>query len=84
MTRETASRKRNKLAATLARSADILRGLPERARPFTAPLSQSNGACGEGHPQWVPQTNALRGVEDRQLSLRPKYPQVSPERYRQK
>ena len=37
MTRESASRKRDKLAATLTRSADILRGSLLERTTFTAP-----------------------------------------------
>jgi hypothetical protein len=84
MTRESASRKRDKLAATLTRSADILRGsLLERTTFHSAGCPKC--ARGEGHPQWVLNVN-YPGAKTRQLSLRPaQVPQVrkSLERYRQ-
>ena|SRR5258708_3883212 len=84
MTRENASRKRDKLAATLTRSADILRGsLLERTTFHSTGCPKC--ARGEGHPQWVLNVN-YPGAKTRQLSLRPEQvPQVrkSLERYRQ-
>jgi hypothetical protein len=69
MTREAAIRKRDQLAAVLARSADVLRGsLLER----TTFHSKNCPKCarGEGHPQWVLNVN-YPGAKTRQLSLRP-------------
>src|ERR1700685_2499348 len=69
MTRESASRKRDKLAATLTRSADILRGsLLERTTFHSTGCPKC--ARGEGHPQWVLNVN-YPGAKTRQLSLRP-------------
>src|ERR1039457_7615299 len=69
MTRKSASRKRDKFAATLTRSADILRGSMLERTTF-----HSSGCpkClrGEGHPQWVLNVN-YPGAKTRQLSLRP-------------
>ncbi len=84
MTRGSAGRKRDKLAAALARSAEVLRGsLLER----TTFHSRGCPKCerGEGHPQWVLNVN-YPGARNRQPSLRPKQvPQVRKalERYRQ-
>jgi hypothetical protein len=84
MTRKAASRKRDKLAATLTGSADILRGsLLERTTFHSSGCPKC--ARGEGHPQWVLNVN-YPGAKTRQLSLRPEQvPQVrrSLEHYRQ-
>lgn len=68
MTRESASRKRDKLASALADCSDALRGsLLER------PTFHSSGcakcARGEGHLQWILSVN-YPGGKNRQLSLR--------------
>ena len=69
MTRESASRKRGQLAASLARSADVLRGsLLERTTFHSSGCAKC--ARGEGHPQWVLNVN-YPGAKTRQLSLRP-------------
>jgi hypothetical protein len=84
MTRNAASRKRDKLAAALARSADVLRGsLLERTTFHSSGCPRC--ARGEGHPQWILNVN-YPGAKTRQLSLRPE--QVAQvrkalERYRQ-
>jgi hypothetical protein len=84
MTRKAAIQKRDKLAATLARCGDVLRGSLLQRTTF-----HSSGCpkCvrGEGHPQWVLNVN-YPGAKTRQLSLRPE--QVSEvrealQRYRQ-
>jgi hypothetical protein len=84
MTRKGAIRKRDRLAATLARSADILRGsLLERTTFHSAGCPKC--ARGEGHPQWVLNVN-YPGAKTRQLSLRPEQAaqvRKSLERYRQ-
>src|SRR5271154_314846 len=84
MTRGSASRKRDQLAATLAHSADILRGsLLERTTFHSSGCPKC--ARGEGHPQWVLNVN-YPGAKTRQLSLRAEQvPQVckSLARYRQ-
>jgi hypothetical protein len=69
MTREAASRKRDKLASGLPGCGDVLRGsLLER------PTFHSSGcpkcARGEGHLQWILTVN-YPGGKNRQLSLRP-------------
>jgi hypothetical protein len=75
MTREQATRKRDKLAAQLSSPAGILRGsLLQR------PVRHSSGclkcARGEGHPLWV-LTVGYPGGKTRQVSLRPdQIPQV--------
>ena len=84
MTRNAATKKRDKLAAMLVSAGDVLRGsLLER----TTFHSSGCPKClrGEGHPQWVLNVN-YPGAKTRQLSLRPE--QVSPvrkalQRYRQ-
>jgi hypothetical protein len=69
MTREGAIRKREQLAATLARSGDVLRGsLLERVTFHSSGCPKC--ARGEGHPQWVLNVN-YPGAKTRQLSLRP-------------
>ena len=84
MTRESASRKRDKLAAALTRSSDVLRGsLLERTTFHSSGCPKC--ARGEGHPQWVLNVN-YPGAKTRQLSLRAaQVPQVRKalERYRQ-
>ena len=84
MTRDSADRKRNKLAATLTGSSDVLRGsLLERTTFHGSGCPKC--ARGEGHPQWVLNVN-YPGAKTRQLSLRPdQVPQVRKalERYRQ-
>lgn len=84
MTRKSASRKRDKLAATLTRFAGVLRGsLLERTTFHSSGCPKC--ARGEGHPQWVLNVN-YPGAKTRQLSLRPEQvPQVRKalERYRQ-
>ncbi len=84
MTHKRAVQKRDKLAATLDRCGDVLRGsLLER----TTFHSSGCHKClrGEGHPQWVLNVN-YPGAKTRQLSLRPEQvPQVRKalRRYRQ-
>src|SRR6266498_3244901 len=84
MTRESAIRRRDRLAATLARGGGALRGsLLERTTFHSSGCPKC--ARGEGHPQWVLNVN-YPGARTRQLSLRPE--QVSPvrkalQRYRQ-
>jgi hypothetical protein len=75
MTREHAARKRDKLAATLVRAGDVLRGsLLERTTFHSGGCPKC--ARGEGHPQWVLNVN-YPGAKNRQLSLRPEQvPQV--------
>src|SRR5258708_2810056 len=75
MTRKTAARKRDKLAAALTHSGDALRGsLLERTTFHTSGCPKC--ARGEGHPQWVLSVNSP-GAKNRQLSLRPEQvPQV--------
>ena len=84
MTRERATQKRDRLAATLVYCADVLRGFLLERTTF-----HSSGCpkCvrGEGHPQWVLNVN-YPGAKTRQLSLRPEQiPQVRKalQRYRQ-
>lgn len=83
MTREGAIRKRDRLAATLSRGADALRGsLLERTTFHSGGCPKC--ARGEGHPQWVLSVN-YPGAKNRQLSLPPdQVPQVRKalERYR--
>jgi len=75
MTRERATRKRDKLAAQLSSPTGILRGsLLQRT------IRHSSGclkcARGEGHPLWV-LTVGYPGGKNRQVSLRPdQIPQV--------
>jgi hypothetical protein len=69
MTRRAAIQKRDKLAVTLARCGDVLRGSLLERTTF------HSGGCpkcvrGEGHPQWVLNVN-YPGAKTRQLSLRP-------------
>jgi hypothetical protein len=75
MTRDGAIRKRDHLAATLARGGDVLRGsLLERTTFHSSGCPKC--ARGEGHPQWVLNVN-YPGAKNRQLSLRPaQVPQV--------
>src|ERR1017187_2343800 len=84
MTRESAIRKRDRLAATLFRGVDALRGsLLERTTFPSGGLPKC--ARGEGHPQWVLNVN-YPGAKNRQLSLPSgQVPQVRKalERYRQ-
>jgi hypothetical protein len=84
MTRESAIRKRDHLAAALIRSADVLRGsLLERTTFHRTGCPKC--ARGEGHPQWVLNVN-YPGAKTRQLSLRlEQVPRVrkSLERYRE-
>src|SRR6266568_1809513 len=84
MTRNTAVRKRDKLAAKLVHCGEVLRGSILQRTTF-----HSSGCpkCsrGEGHPQWVLNVN-YPGARTRQLSLRPEQvPQArkSLKRYRQ-
>src|ERR1700737_1492354 len=75
MTREQATRKRERLAAKLSSARDVLRGsLLQRT------IHHSSGclkcARGEGHPLWV-LTVGYPGGKTRQVSLRPEQvPQV--------
>jgi hypothetical protein len=84
VTRKTAIRKRDKLAATLTGCGDVLRGsLLER----TTFHSSGCPKCvrGEGHRQWVLNVN-YPGAKTRQLSVRPEQvPEVCEalQRYRQ-
>ena len=75
MTRAGATQKRDKLAATLPRYTDVLRGsLLERTTFHSSGCPRC--ARGEGHPQWVLNVN-YPGAKTRQLSLRPEQvPQV--------
>ena len=75
MTRESAVRKRDKLAVTLTHLRDVLRGsLLERTTFHSSGCPKC--ARGEGHPQWVLNVN-YPGAKNRQLSLRPEQvPQV--------
>ncbi|TMD37997.1 MAG: hypothetical protein E6I88_14815 [Chloroflexi bacterium] len=75
MTRDRINRKRNRLAAALSGSGDLLRGSLLQRTTF-----HSSGcpkcARGEGHSQWVLNVN-YPGAKNRQLSLRPQQvPQV--------
>jgi hypothetical protein len=75
MTREQATRKRDKLAAQLSSPTGILRGslLQRTVRHSSGCLKC---ACGEGHPLWV-LTVGYPGGKTRQVSLRPgQIPQV--------
>src|SRR5580700_5420528 len=75
MTRESAVRKRERLAATLAHSGDVLRGSLLERTTFHSSGCPKCGR-GEGHPQWVLNVN-YPGGKTRQLSLRPdQAPQV--------
>ena len=84
MTRKRAAQKRDRLAATLTRCGDVLRGsLLERTTFHTSGCPKC--VRGEGHPQWVLNVN-YPGATTRQLSLRPEQvPQVRKalQRYRQ-
>src|SRR6266700_4084362 len=84
MTRKSAIRRRDRLAATLARGGGALRGsLLERTTFHGSGCPKC--ARGEGHPQWVLNVN-YPGARTRQLSLRPEQvPQArkSLKRYRQ-
>jgi hypothetical protein len=75
MTRESAARKRDKLAAALTHAGEVLRGsLLERTTFHSTGCPKC--ARGEGHPQWVLNVN-YPGAKNRQLSLLPKQvPQV--------
>ena len=84
MTRDQATKKRDKLLATLGPCRDVLRGSLLQRTTF-----HSSGcpkcARGEGHPQWVLNVT-YPGAKTRQLSLRPEQvPQVRQalQRYRQ-
>jgi hypothetical protein len=75
MTREQATRKRDKLAARLSSPAGILRGslLQRTVRHSSGCLKCARG---EGHPLWV-LTVGYPGGKTRQVSLRPdQIPQV--------
>src|SRR6202171_5060699 len=69
MTREQATRKRDKLAAQLSAVTEVLRGSLLRH-----PIHPSSGclkrARGQGHPLWV-LTVGYPGGKTRQVSLRP-------------
>lgn len=84
MTRRSATSKREKLAAALTGSGDVLRGsLLERTTFHSKGCPKC--ARGEGHPQWVLNVN-YPGAKTRQLSLRrEQVPQVREalDRYRQ-
>src|SRR5713101_1472226 len=68
MTRENATKKRDKLAATLVSCGDVLRGsLLERTTFHSRGCSKC--ARGEGHPQWVLNVN-YPGGKNHQISLR--------------
>jgi uncharacterized protein DUF6788 len=75
MTRELATRKREKLVAHLSSAADVLRGsLLQRTLHHSSGCSKC--ARGEGHPLWV-LTVGYPGGKNRQVSLRPdQIPQV--------
>jgi hypothetical protein len=75
MTRKSAIRKRDRLAATLSLGADALRGsLLERTTFHSSGCPKC--ARGEGHLQWVLSVN-YPGAKNRQLSLPPEQiPQV--------
>jgi len=83
MTRKQVAQEKDKLAARLSRSGDVLRGsLLERMTHHTSGCPKC--ARGEGHPLWVLNVN-YPGRKTRQLSLRPdQIPQVrkSLDRYR--
>src|SRR5580658_1096906 len=69
MIRKSAAGKRDKLAATLTHSGDVLRGsLLERTTFHSSGCPKC--ARGEGHPQWVLNVN-YPGAKNRQLSLLP-------------
>ncbi len=68
MTREQATRKREKLAAQLPSAADVLRGSLLR-RTVHHSSGCSKCARGEGHPLWV-LTVGYPGGKNRQISLR--------------
>jgi hypothetical protein len=69
MTREQATRKRDKLAAQLSCANGVLRGsLLQRTVHHSSGCSKC--ARGEGHPLWV-LTVGYRGGKTRQVSLRP-------------
>jgi hypothetical protein len=75
MTREQATRKREKLAAPLSSASDVLRGsLLQRTLHHSSGCAKC--ARGEGHPLWV-LTVGYPGGKNRQVSLRPEQvPQV--------
>ena len=75
MTRYAATRKRDKLAATLSLPGDVLRGsLLERTTHHSSGCPKC--ARGEGHPLWVLNVG-YPGGKTRQLSIRPEQvPQV--------
>lgn len=75
MTRKGASKKRDKLAATLLHCGEVLRGsLLDRTTFHSSGCLKC--ARGEGHPQWVLNVN-YPGANNRQLTLRPQQvPQV--------
>jgi hypothetical protein len=83
MTRESAVRKRDRLATSLPPGVEALRGsLLERTTFHSDGCPKC--ARGEGHPQWVLSVN-YPGAKNRQLSLPPEQvPQVrrALERYR--
>jgi hypothetical protein len=75
MTHKQATRKRDRLAASLSHLGDVLRGsLLQRSVRHTSGCPQC--ARGAGHPLWVLNVN-YPGGHTRQLSLRPgQIPQV--------
>ena len=75
MTREQATRKRDKLAAQISSASGVLRGsLLQRTLHHSSGCSKC--ARGEGHPLWV-LTVGYPGGKNRQVSLRPdQVPQV--------
>jgi hypothetical protein len=75
MTREQATRKRDKLASQLSSASDVLRGsLLQRTTHHSSGCLKC--ARGEGHPLWV-LTVGYPGGKTRQVSLRPEQvPQV--------
>jgi hypothetical protein len=78
MTREQATRKRDKLAARLSSATGVLRGslLQRTVRHSSGCLKCARG---EGHPLWV-LTVGYPGGKTRQVSLRPdQVPQVREE-----
>jgi hypothetical protein len=69
MTREVAAKKRIRVAASLSRFPELLRGsLLERTTFHSAGCPKC--AAGEGHPQWVLNVN-YPGNKTRQISIRP-------------
>ena len=75
MTHKQATRKRDRLTASLSHLGDVLRGsLLQRTIRHTSGCPKC--ARGEGHPLWVLNVN-YPGAHTRQLSLRPQQiPQV--------